>query len=58
MTDDTTPSYDVVVIAVRRVKGEKHMVLGKTTIHFDALTRLIEWADDSSINFDKKEIRK
>jgi hypothetical protein len=40
------------------VKGEKHTVLGKTIVHFDALNHPIEWADDSSINFDKKEIRK
>ena len=58
MTDDIDASYDVVVLAVRRVKGEKHTVLGKTIVHFDALNHLIEWADDSSINFDKKEIRK
>lgn len=52
----TNPSYDVVIIAVKRVRGERRQVLGKTTIRFDNLVHLIQWADDSDINFDKKEM--
>lgn len=56
MTDNL--DYVVVVSAFRRRDGVSEVKLATTSLVFDNLNQLIEWADDADIIFDRKEVHK